>query len=124
MVAIDYMKIVESSLNEIYIFSASTLCFLDVNRGARENLGYTLEELQELTPLDIKPEYTSEQFETLIHPLRQREREKIEFNTYHRRKDGTTYPVEVHLQLRDFDAEFSNNPMKGSGNILEHRGCN
>lgn len=105
MVAIDYMKIVESSLNEIYIFSASTLCFLDVNRGARENLGYTLEELQELTPLDIKPEYTSEQFETLIHPLRQREREKIEFNTYHRRKDGTTYPVEVHLQLRDFDAE-------------------
>ena len=83
MVAIDYMKIVESSLNEIYIFSASNLCFLDVNRGARENLGYTLEELQELTPLDIKPEYTSEQFETLIHPLRQREREKIEFNTYH-----------------------------------------
>ncbi len=105
MVAIDYKKIVESSLNEIYIFSASNLCFLDVNRGARENLGYTLEELQELTPLDIKPEYTLEQFERLILPLRQGEREKIEFNTYHRRKDGTTYPVEVHLQLRDFDAE-------------------
>lgn len=105
MVSIDYMKIVESSLNEIYIYSASTLHFLEVNRGARENLGYTLEELQHLTVLDAKTDFTHEQFETLIRPLRQKELEKIVFNTRHRRKDGTTYPIEVHLQLREFDSE-------------------
>lgn len=39
-------RIVEDSLNEIYIFDAESLRFILVNRGARENLGYSVEELQ------------------------------------------------------------------------------
>jgi PAS domain-containing protein len=46
-------KILEGSLNEIYIFDAETLKFLLVNKGARINLGYPMEELKELCPLDI-----------------------------------------------------------------------
>ncbi len=91
--------LLEESLNEIYVFDAETLKFQLVNRGARENLGYSMEELRALTPVDLKPEYTPESFTALIRPLRTGEQHLIRFLTVHRRKDGSTYPVEVHLQL-------------------------
>jgi PAS domain S-box-containing protein len=91
--------IIDESLNEIYLFDAQTLRFLRVNRGARENLGYSLEELLEMSPVDLKPEFTSETFAALIEPLRTGERQTIQFTTVHRRKDGSVYPVEVNLQL-------------------------
>ncbi len=92
-------RVLESALNEIYIFDAQTLRFMQVNRGARENLGYSIEELYDLTPIDLKPELTTESFAELVAPLRAGDREKVEFVTVHRRKDGSLYPVEVHLQL-------------------------
>jgi PAS domain S-box-containing protein len=94
-----FSRVLESSLNEIYIFDVETLRFAEVNRGARKNLGYTMEELRDLTFLDLKPEVTLESFAQLVEPLRTGNQEKIEFTTIHRRKDGTQYPVEVHLQL-------------------------
>ena len=92
-------RIVEDSVNEIYVFDSSTLRFLQVNRGARENLGYSEEELLHMTPLDIKPRFTRESFEELIRPLRESRRQQVVFQTTHRRKDGSLYDVEVRLQL-------------------------
>ena len=94
-----FNRVLEGSLNEIYIFDAETLRFVRVNRGARENLGYSIEELQQLTPLDLKPGFTAESWAALLEPLRSGEQEKTQFTAVHRRKDGTQYPVEVHLQL-------------------------
>ncbi|MCP5007148.1 MAG: PAS domain S-box protein [Planctomycetes bacterium] len=91
--------ILEESLNEIYIFDIKTLRFVEVNKGARQNLGYSMEELSSLTPLDLKPDFTTESFRKIIEPLRVGEKQKIEFTTVHRRKDGSLYNVEVHLQL-------------------------
>lgn len=95
-------NILESSINEIFIFNTNTLKFIEVNEGARNNLGYTVQELQQLTPLDLKPEFTKESFNELIKPLRDNQLEKIDFETVHKRKDGSLYPVEVHLQLSTF----------------------
>ena len=92
-------RILESSLNEIYIFDAQTLMFVDVNYGARENIGYTMDELRTMTPPDITTKYTNESFETLIAPLRLGEKEIQVVFTEHKRKDGSLYPVEVHLQF-------------------------
>jgi PAS domain S-box-containing protein len=94
---------IEESLNEIYIFHADTLRFLKVNKGARINLGYSMAEFGSLTPIDINPEFTLESFTKLIEPLRTKKKEKIEFIAVHRRKDGSLYPVEVHLQTTTFD---------------------
>lgn len=93
----------EESLNEIYIFHADTLRFLKVNQGARINLGYSMDELGSFTPIDINPEFTLESFTKLIEPLRTKKKEKIESIAVHRRKDGSLYPVEVHLQTTTFD---------------------
>ncbi len=98
-------RILESSLNEIYIFNTDNLRFIQVNRGARVNLGYTMEELRNLTPLDLEPEFAPKVFARLIEPLRTGAREAIGFTTAHLRKDGSLYPVEVHLQLMRYESE-------------------
>ena len=36
----------DDSLNEIYVFDAETLHFTQVNRGARENTGYSQDSLE------------------------------------------------------------------------------
>ncbi len=99
-----FANILEESLNEIYIFDAKTLRFIQVNKGARLNMGYSMEELSNLTPLDLKPEFTFESFEKLVEPLLTDKKEKIQFTTVHRRKDGSLYDVEVHLQLSTFQS--------------------
>ena len=97
-----YGKIFEGSLTEIFIFDAETYHFIKVNHGALENIGYTEEELVSLTPVDIKPEVSVEQFNILVKPLRTGIKEIIHFETVHQRKDGTLYNVEIHLQLTNF----------------------
>ncbi|MCH8208192.1 MAG: PAS domain S-box protein, partial [Nitrospinae bacterium] len=92
-------RILDNSFNEIYMFDASALKFIQVSQGACMNLGYSMEELRQLTPLDLNPEFTPEQFQALINPLRQGIKEIIIFETDHKRKNGTRYPVEVRLQL-------------------------
>ncbi|AFN74649.1 signal transduction histidine kinase [Melioribacter roseus P3M-2] len=94
-----YRKILEKSLNEVYIIDAGALNFIHANDSALRNLGYSLEELREMTPIDIKPEFTKESFEKLITPLRKGDKNEIKFETVHKRKDGSIYNVEVHLQL-------------------------
>jgi PAS domain S-box-containing protein len=95
-------RILDDSRNEIFIFDAETKRFLLVNRGARDNLGYTMEELQSLTPVDLKPEFTEETFDQLLGPLRSGEQEVVRFTTMHSRKDGSLYPAEVYLQRTVF----------------------
>lgn len=96
------LNAIRSSLNEIFIFDADTLKFQFVNTGAKRNLGYSMAELMEMTPLSIKPLFNAEEFAALIDPLIQHQQEKIMFETIHQRKDGSAYPVEVNLQLVEF----------------------
>lgn len=92
-------RILDRSLNEIYVFDCDTLHFTQVNYGARRNMGYSSAEFRQLTPEDIKPEFTKESFAELIRPLKDGSQDVLVFKTLHQRKDGSTYPVEVHLQL-------------------------
>lgn len=97
-----FRYIFENSLNEIFVFDADTFKFIKVNRGACNNIGYTQEELTQLTPLDIKPEMDLETFKKLVEPLRTGAKEIIQIETIHQRKNGTSYHVEIHLQLTHF----------------------
>ena len=90
---------IRAARDEIYVFDADTLRFRFVNDGALRNLGYSLEEATRLTPLDLKPELTPEQFAALVQPLRTGASGRQVFETVHRRADGSLYPVEVHVQL-------------------------
>ncbi|MEE8126021.1 MAG: PAS domain S-box protein [Nitrospirales bacterium] len=94
--------ILDESLNELYIFHADTMQFIEVNQSGRVNLGYSMEELRKLTPIDVNLEFTRATFQEILRPLYTGKRKKIELSTYHQRKNGSRYPVEVHLQLSNF----------------------
>lgn len=95
--------ILKASKNEIYIFDAETLKFQFINEGALQNLGYSFEQLLNFTPLNLKPDFTLASFMFLINPLLNREKEFIVYETIHLRANGTTYPVEINLQLTNYD---------------------
>jgi PAS domain S-box-containing protein len=94
-------RIVEEAASEVYVFAADDFRFRLVNKGARENLGYSIAELARLTPWDLKPNISREDFLALVAPLQKGEIGRLDFDTIHRRKDGTDYSVSVKLQLFD-----------------------
>ncbi|MFQ5509662.1 MAG: PAS domain S-box protein [Leptospirillia bacterium] len=71
--------------------------FLDVNRRACEALGYSRDELLSMGVEDIEVEVRGEVLADLWERLRAKEHARIE--GVHRRKDGSTFPVEVSLGL-------------------------
>lgn len=95
--------ILEESLNEIYIFSKNSLGFFYANKEAQRNTGYSLEELFMMTPVDLKPSMTVNMFREKIKQINGKNVLKIFFSTYHQRKDGTKYPVDVSLQEITFE---------------------
>jgi len=96
-------NIIDHSMNEIYIFDKESLKFTYLNEGALTNIGYTLDEIKEMTPLDIKPSYTYKSFAALITPLFDKTVKQLIIEAVHRRKDGTMYDVEARLQLMKID---------------------
>lgn len=92
-------RLLDQSSNEIIVFEADSLRLIQVNQGAQRNLGYSVEELQALTPPDLQPEFTTKEFKALIAPLQHAETQELIYETVHKRKDGSRYPVEVRLQF-------------------------
>lgn len=95
-------KIVRDSLNEIYIFDKESLQFTYINRAAEKNIGYTLDEMERMTPIDIEPGISAEEFISLIKPLEENPHIEVVYETTHRRKDGSDYFIEVHFQLMNY----------------------
>ncbi len=93
------LRILESSVNELYVFDAETLRFEYVNAAAVRNLGWSAAQLRQMTPLDLQPEFTHETFRQLLAPLVEGRQSLLRFETVHRRANDTLYPVEVYLQL-------------------------
>jgi len=98
-------QILDTSLNEILIFDTETFKFVFVNESARSNLRYTIDEFYSMTPLDINPELTQDSAIELVEPLINGEKKRLNFETTLKRKDGSTYPVYVVLQLSYYKGE-------------------
>ncbi len=69
---------------------------LDVNRRACESLGYTRDELVGKTPFEFDPDLTLAMLEEFGRSLDAGE--SVAFDTRHRRKDGSVFPVEVRAK--------------------------
>ena len=106
--ATNLAQILEASPNEIYIGYVETFKIQYANPKARKNLGYSLEELQKMTPPDFVPDLTENKLRELLTPLLTEEKTQIKLETFHYRRDGSSYPVEVYLQLiqKDYESLF------------------
>jgi PAS domain S-box-containing protein len=72
-----------------------------VNEAACESLGYTQKQLQRLTIPDIDPDCTEEQWKRYWRNVKKKKSILIE--SRHKRKDGSTFPVEVRANYIEFD---------------------
>lgn len=93
-----FKKTLDQVWDAVFIFQPDTLNFQYVNQGAVSQLGYSFEEFRAMTPVDVKPDYTEEQFRQLIHPLITKESTSLSFETLHQHKDGTLIPVDISMQ--------------------------
>jgi len=94
--------IMESVDNEIYIVDEKTLKILHANQTAVNNMGYSLEELSELTALDIKPDLSHKFYINLAAELRNNNVIRQFSSTRLTRKDGSTYMSDMSLQLAKY----------------------
>lgn len=92
-------RVFQNAPCEIYSFCPETFLFTNANERALKNLQYGLSELKIRTPIDIKPDISKSKFQKLVSPLVAGTQSVLEFETRHRRKDGTTYVAKVSLEL-------------------------
>lgn len=78
--------------------------FIDVNKLACSSLGYTREELLEMSVKDVEVGPDPDGLKQLWEQLNKGDNVLIEGK--HRRKDGTIFPVEVSLGLIHIDGEL------------------
>ncbi len=94
-----FKHVLDNTLDMIFIFEPDTLRFVYLNQGAVLNMGYSRGEMLAMTPCQIKPLLPESQFRQLIAPLLSGEQPSLHFETVHRRKDGSDFPVDIFLQL-------------------------
>jgi len=92
-------RILDRSSNEVYVFNNDDLKFVQVNQSALDNLNYTQDELLLMTPMELATDFGDDIFARLLEQLRSGKQSEILFETTHRRKDGTRYPVDITLQI-------------------------
>jgi PAS domain S-box-containing protein len=94
-------RAVDESSDEIYVVDGDTLSFMQANKRAQQNLGYSLDELQQMKPVDVAPEMTAEHLAEALELVRAGIRSTTMLHTTVQRRDGTTYPVEARLSLAE-----------------------
>ena len=92
----------DQTMDCVFMFDPEEYTFFYVNKGAVEHIGYTEDELYTMTPLDIKPLFTKEQFVELTEKVIDSDA-PVYFETVHRHKDGHDVPVEILLQYIGMD---------------------
>jgi diguanylate cyclase (GGDEF)-like protein/PAS domain S-box-containing protein len=94
-----FQMTLDETLDCVFMFNDSDLRFFYVNRGAVDQVGYRQDELLRMTPVDIKPDFSEEQFRAFISPFLEGRKTAETFETLHQHKDGRLIPVEILLQF-------------------------
>ncbi|MFN5387826.1 MAG: response regulator [Pseudanabaena sp.] len=76
--------------------------FVECNSSFAEMLGYSLEEIPNLSIYDIDVRWTKEELDKGIQEFNLR-RKKVQFETQHRKKDGSICDVEISANSVDWD---------------------
>jgi len=111
-----YRILVEHAADAFFLQDAQST-ILDVNRQACESLGYNREELIGMAPYDFDVNAAPSAPDQMVAQLDAGE--VITFDTQHRRKDGSVFPVEV--RIRSFWQDERRFDVSLARDITEHK---
>ncbi|MGQ3411196.1 PAS domain S-box protein [Natrinema sp. LN54] len=112
-----FRTLLDHSTDSVLVIDPETGRYLDVNETACRRRGYTREELLSLTVPDVETGLPDrDAWDSFVADLRAEG--TITFEGRHRRKDGTTYPVEVNAVAVELDREYV---LAISRNVTERR---
>ncbi len=81
---------------DAFMLHAEDGTVIDVNLQACDNLGYSRDELIGMTPMEFDPNVSNDLLENINEQLNRGE--IVTFESRHRRKDGSEFPVEVRVR--------------------------
>lgn len=96
-----YRMLFDNALDSIFVIDAETRKILDVNQIAADRLGYTREELLELTIDDLNPASETADRDELLGKIHKAG--SLTFERTHIHKDGSLIPVEVSTSIHEHD---------------------
>jgi len=88
----------DNSADDIFLIDHKSMKFIDANETACLNMGYSLEELLDIGPSNIKPYVSIASLEETFHQVINQKSGFGIIETVHARKDGSQFPVEVRLK--------------------------
>jgi PAS domain S-box-containing protein len=100
-----FRKLIDGSDDAIEVADPVTLHFLDFNEKACLDLGYRREEMLSMSVYDIDPLLDSSVHTRVVQKMRESGFAIIE--SQHRRKDGSTFPVEINIKYIQLDRDYA-----------------
>ena len=102
---LQFRKLMDQTNDAFYLIDPQTARYIDFNKSAHEKLGYSREELSQLTVIDIAEHVTS------MDVWRGRvalvsEKGGLIFESSYRRKNGTKFPTEISARMLEYDGEM------------------
>ena len=100
-----FRELIDQSHDAVEVVDPGTLRFLDVNETACRQLGYTREELLSMRVPEI---VDAENIEAHVAKTHEQLRQSgfVVREARHRRKDGSTFPVEISLRIVELDRSY------------------
>ena len=96
-----FRTLLDNSSDAIEVLDPVTMRFLDVNETECRELGYSLEEMLSMRNTDIDPLFNTGLNNETLAQIRQTG--EVRFESVHRRKDGSKFPVEISAKLVEID---------------------
>ncbi len=93
------------TLDCVLMNDPKTYRYFYANQGAVNQLGYSREEILELTPHDLAPHLEMHKLAIIRESLVEGKQSGVTIETEFRRKDGSFYPVEILLQYIRFSTD-------------------
>ncbi len=94
----NFSVLLENANDAIFIIDPETSKFIDANIQAISSLGYTKDELLSLGVIDLEV-VIPDKFSWKKHVQQVRKKGKMLLEGLHKRKDGTSFPVEISVKM-------------------------